>query len=155
MIKTSDIYRSFRKLLESNFENIPVQIKDIKNPKPPCIYIKYIGGTDSQTADQYTTSNISFDIIYFSGDETLKDLLSVENVFKKIFKKPVKIEVLGNGNIEQTVYNEIDSISTSLDEDDYILHCMLSLAVNQLIPEAETNKYDEYDNNELMEELEI
>lgn len=158
-IETTDIYRSLRLLLENKFPNIKVQIKDIKNPNPPCFYIKFIGGTTTQTATEFENNDCSFDIIYFSDVGTLQDLLLIEKTLKKIFKNPLKIELTDE---EKTVcYQETDSISTNLNEDDYILNCTVSFSVDQLNTETDINstdfenRYGEYDNEELMEELEL
>lgn len=148
MIETSDIYRTLRQTLEKNFENIKVQIKDVKNPKPPCFYVKFINGVTRQSADEYMSDSIIFDVIYFSLDLTLKDLLSKEKLLKKIFSKPLKIQI---GDIVQ--YQEIESVSINLNEEDYILNCTLEISLNQKADED--NRYEEYDNEEIMEELEI
>ena len=95
-IETTDIYRSLRLLLEKKFQDIKVQIKDVKNPHPPCFYIKYISGTNTQTATEFDNNTCSFDIIYFSEQEKLQDLLSIERELKKIFKYPLKIELTLN-----------------------------------------------------------
>lgn len=157
-IEMTDIYRSIRLLLEQKFPNITIQKKDIKNPVPPCFYIKFISGTTIQSAIEFETNNCSFDVIYFSNDETLQDLLTIEKELKAIFKKPLKIELLD----EETIcYQEIDSISTNLNEDDYILNCTLSFSIEQFNADAEQNstdfenRYDEYDNEETLEELDI
>ena len=107
MIETSDIYRTLRQTLEKNFENIKVQIKDVKNPKPPCFYVKFINGVTRQSADEYMSDSIIFDVIYFSLDLTLKDLLSKEKLLKKIFKKPLKIKL----DDETVQYQEIENVS--------------------------------------------
>ena len=80
MIDSMDIYRAIKKTLENNF-NIKVQIKDIKNPCPPCFYIKPITDSSRQTANDYETTDYSYSIIYFSEDETLEDLLTVNSSF--------------------------------------------------------------------------
>ena len=148
MIETSDIYRSIRLLLEKAFPDIKVQIKDIKNPAPPCFYIKYVNDVNTQTASEYINDSIIFDVIYFSEKETLQDLLSIEKQLKKLFSKPLKIE------IESSVqYQEIESISINLNENDYILNCTLNIQLDQKMDEE--NRYDEYENDETMEELEI
>lgn len=158
-IETTDIYRSLRLLLEKKFQDIKVQIKDVKNPHPPCLYIKFISGTNTQTATEYENNTCSFDIIYFSEQEKLQDLLSIEKELKKIFKYPLKIELMDKE--KTTCYQEIDSISTNLNEDDYILNCTISLSVDQVNTEADPNstdfenRYGEYDNEEFMEELEL
>ncbi len=151
-IETSDIYRAIRRTLERYFPEIKVQIKDIKNPAPPCFYIKFIGNTTIQTALEFENNTCSFDIIYFSNIETLQDLLSVEKTLKSIFKKPLKVELL-NGI---TQYQEIDSISINTNENDYILNCTISLSIDQLCNDDENeNRYDEYENDEMLEELDI
>lgn len=153
MIEIADIYRSIKTRLEDNSE-IPIQIKDIKTPAPPCYYIKYINGKNTTTATDYVENNVSFDVIYFSAEETLADLMEQEQLLKQIFSKPLKIEYQ-----ESVIYQEIDNITTSFNEDDYILNCKLEFNINQCVTDSESvdiiNRYDEFENDEYIDELEI
>lgn len=153
MIEIADIYKSIKTRLEDNSE-IPIQIKDIKTPVPPCYYIKYINGKNTTTATDYVENNISFDVIYFSAEETLADLMEQEQLLKQIFSKPLKIEYQ-----ESVIYQEIDNITTSFNEDDYILNCKLEFNINQCVTDSESvdiiNRYDEFENDEYIDELEI
>lgn len=153
MIELSNIYQSIKTVLENN-TNTTVQIKDIKTPTPPCYYIKYINGKNNATATDYVESSISFDVIYFSAEETLADLMEQEILLKQLFSKPLKIEYN-----ESVIYQEIDNITTSFNEDDYILNCKLEFNINQCVTDSESvdiiNRYDEFENDEYMEELEI
>lgn len=154
MIEKNDIYKSIKKTLETN-SDVVVQNKDIKTPVPPCYYIKFINGQNKTTATDYIEDNVTFDIVYFSAEETLADLMEKEKLLKTLFSKPLKIEC----NNESVIYQEIDSIITSFNEDDYILNCKLEFNINQCVTDSESidiiNRYDEFDNEDYMEELEI
>lgn len=153
MIATSNIYQSIKTVLE-NHTDATVQIKDIKTPTPPCYYIKYINGVDRLTATDYVESSISFEVIYFSAEKTLTDLMEQEILLKQLFSKPLKIEYN-----ESAIYQEIDNITISFNEDDYILNCKLEFNINQCVTDSESvdiiNRYDEFENDEYMDELEI
>lgn len=77
-----------------------------------------------------------------------------------MFMKPLPV-TLRITDIEFKQYQEIDSIQFNLNEDDYDLHCMLSMTIDQSDrTEAQAggtfdNRYDEYDNNEFMKDLEL
>ena len=154
MIETSDIYRSLRQLVENSFEH-KVQIKDLKNPKPPCFYVKYIDCNSRQTGTEFFNDSYVFDVIYFSQKETLQDLIKIEKTLKKIFSKPLKIELTDENGNTTVQYQEIENISTNFNEDDYILNCTLDISLDQQNKEDTENRYGEYDNDELMEDLEI
>ena len=170
MIEITDIYRSINKLLIKNFENIPVQIKDLKVPNPPCFYIKFITETTSQTAQDYQQNNCSFDVIYFASDENLLELLEIKEKLEHIFKKPLQIELTNNS---ETIiqYQEINNIDVSLNEEDYVLNCTISMAIEQrledekeifeikdkngnIISTGSKNRFGEYENEETMDEIE-
>lgn len=159
MIDTIDIYRALKKKIEANF-TAPVFIKDEKMPEPPCFYIKYVAGTHTQTAEVCEREQCTFDIIYFAENENLLDLLQKKKELKRMFMKPLPV-TLRITDIEFKQYQEIDSIQFNLNEDDYDLHCMLSMTIDQSDrTEAQAggtfdNRYDEYDNNEFMKDLEL
>ncbi len=162
MIETTDIYRSIKKLLEANFSTVPVQTKDIKTPNPPCFYIKYITGKSIQTAAELENTEYSFEIIYFAKEESLLELLEAETKLKEILKKPLCIELADeNTTAKQKQFQEIDSYSITLNEQDYVLSCIISLSIDQTTGTGcDTgtdfdNKFDEYNNEEFMEEVEI
>ncbi len=149
-IETADLYRAIKRLIENNFENIPVQTKDKKNPNPPCFYIDYVSRVDTQTATEFENNSILFDVVYFSEEETLRDLIRKEKVLRNIFRKPLKVEItLTENNDEFTVckWQEIDSLTFTFNEDDYILNCSLEISVNQSIEETDDSEY--------MDELEL
>ncbi len=151
MIEITDIYHSIKELLESNFDNIPVQLKELKTPKPPCFYIKFNSSTEKQIAQEYKEDNISIDIIYFSQNEELNDLLRIQKELNRLFHKPLKIK-LSNELKTEIQYQEIEKIATSLNEQDYVLNCTITLNVKQRLDLD--NRFDEYDNENLMDELE-
>ena len=109
MIETSDIYRAINNLLTEQFPDIPVQDKNIKTPYPPCFYTQYITGTTTQIASEYEKTDCSFNIVYFSENLTIEDLITIEKKLKTIFKKPLKISFLDSRNPQ---YQEIESIIT-------------------------------------------
>lgn len=143
-----DINRGIRTLLEEKFTDIPVQIKDIKNPKPPCFYIKAIADSSTQTAQLMETTNYSFSVIYFSKSETLEDLLSVKEELKRIFRQPLR--VISYDNKDFFRYVEINSIESTLDEDSYILNVILNIEHTQEIADR-----FESDNTHTMDIMEL
>jgi len=151
MIETSDIYKSIKTVLENNFEET-IQEKDIKTPVPPCFYIKYINSVNTQSATEYIEKKVNFDIIYYSAEETMADLVEKEQTLNTIFTNPLKIA-------DTNTFQEIDSITITFNETDYILNCRLEFIINQCIGESETtdiiNRYGEIENDEYIEELEI
>lgn len=148
MIDSMDIYRAIKKTLEKNF-NIKVQIKDIKNPCPPCFYIKPITDSSRQTANNYETTDYSYSIIYFSEDETLEDLLTVKEALKNLLKLPLK--VIAYKDETDINWLEINSTDFSLDESDYILQAVINIEHTQRLGVTRF----ESDNTELMEVMEI
>jgi hypothetical protein len=159
MIETTDIYRTLKELLETNFD-ITVQIKDKKTPVPPCFYIEFVAEKESQTATEFNNNQCSFDLVYFSKEETLLDLLTVKKKLQKLLKKPLKITLLDDNKTVQ--YQEIDDVEYNLNEEDYVLNCIISLNINQSTGSTPSykgvdydNRYDEFESDEVMEELEI
>ena len=162
MIETDDIYRAINNRLESVFPEIQVMAKDIKTPEPPCFYIKFVTGVTSQSAIEYENENLAFNVLYYSQTKTLSDLVAVSNKLKKIFKKPLKIEMADTGI---TQWQEINDINESYNEEDYVLTCTLDINLIQCQEYydktsvfRDTNfvdRYDEFDNDELIEEIEI
>ncbi len=162
MIETDDIYRAINSRLELAFPDIPVMAKDMKTPEPPCFYIKFVTGSTSQSAIEYENENLAFNVLYFSQSNTLSDLVVVSKQLKQIFKKPLKIEMADTGI---TQWQEINGINESFNEEDYVLSCTLDINLIQCQQYydktsnfRDTNfidRYDEYDNDELIEEIEI
>lgn len=160
MIETTDIYRTLKELLESNFD-IKVQIKDKKTPVPPCFYIEFVTEKQTQTATEFESNKCSFDLVYFSKDETLLDLLIVKKKLGKLLGKPLKITLLDDDKTVQ--YQEIDDVECNLNEEDYVLNAVITLDINQSTGSTPSYKGVDYDNrhddevesDELMEELEI
>lgn len=149
MIDSMDIYRALRETLEKNFKKIKVQTKDIKNPRPPCFYIKLITDNGNQTASEFETTTYSYAVIYFSKKETVEDLLTVKEGLKKIFKKP--LQVIAFEDPEDINYVEINGVNTNLDEDGYVL--TLTLAIEHTQPLG-VERF-ESENNEIMDEMEL
>lgn len=151
MLDSMDIYRALKMTLEKNFKSqkIKIQTKDIKNPRPPCFYVTSVSDNNYQTAAEYMTTDFLYSVIYFSGKQTLEDLLTVKEALKKIFTKPLK--VTSYDNPEDINYLEIDSVNITIDEDDYFLNASLTI---QGIWPLSTERYDST-NNELMENMEL
>lgn len=160
MITVIDLYRNIKSTLERTFPTIPVQIKDKKNPRMPCFYIKLISETSTLTAVEFESNSISFDVIYFAENEELLELLEIQKKLKTLFTKPLQVTKY---NEEDITFVEIDNINFSLNEDDYVLNCTLDIEITQ---EIETNLHDRYelpdghkgipqDSDEVMEEFEL
>lgn len=145
MIDTMDIYRALKETLTENFEDIPVQTKDIKNPAPPCFYIRLAADNTAQTADFFETSTYSFAVIYFSQEETILDLLTIKEQLKTLFQKPLAVSAYDDE--EEINYVEINNVSADINEDDYILTCMLEIEHTQTLAaerfESENEEYIE------------
>lgn len=145
-----DIYRALKETLVKHFnKKIKVQIKDIKNPSPPCFYIKPGNDNNSQTASDFETTDYLYSIIYISNTETLEDLLTIKERLKNIFKKPLK--VVSYDDPEDVMYVEIDSVDITLNEEDYFLNTSLSM---QIIQPLGVDRFDSI-NNELMENMQM
>lgn len=160
MITVIDLYRNIKSTLERTFPTIPVQIKDIKNPRMPCFYIKVISESSTLTAVEFESDSISFDVIYFAKDDELLELLEIQNQLKTLFTKPLQVTKF---NQEDIIFIEIDNIAFNLNEDDYVLNCTLDI---ELIQQVEIDQHDRYelpdgykgipqDSKEIMEELKI
>ncbi len=150
MITTSDIYRAIHTRLETAFENENIQIKDFKNPVPPCFYIQYISSKDSDVTSDTKQTTTSFNIVYFSDDDTLLDLVEIETRLKAAFKKPLYVTDENNVFMQ---WLEIDNKTSTPNETDYILTYTLDF---DFLQDAENdNPYDEYENNETMNELTV
>lgn len=131
MIDTMDIYRALKETLTENFTAIPVQTKDIKNPAPPCFYIQLAADSSTQTASYFETSGYSYAVIYFSGEETILDLLTIKEQLKTLFQKPLVVTAYDDADCVN--YVEISSFTSTIDEDDYILNCMLEIEHTQTL----------------------
>ena len=146
-----DIYRALKTTLENEFSenNIPVQIKDIKNPRPPCFYIKPVTDNNTQTAADYGTTDYLYSIVYISGSETLEDLLTVKEKLKKAFIKPLAVTSYTDN--DDLVYVEINNLDVTLNEDDYFFNASLSMQVTQplSVKRFDSNTPYKMDNMEL------
>ena len=146
-----DIYRALKTTLETQFSSdyISVEVKDIKNPIPPCFYIKPVSDNNSQTAVDYSTTDYLFSLIYISGAETLEDLLTVKEKLKKAFIEPLAVQSYDDN--DDLHYVEINNLDITLNEDEYFFNASLSMQVTQPLPVKRFN----YDTNYLMEEMEL
>lgn len=145
-----DIYRALKETLEKQFnKKIKVQTKDIKNPRPPCFYIKPGNDNNSQTASDFETTDYLYLIIYISKTETLEDLLTVKEKLKRIFKMPLK--VVSYDDPEDIMYVEIDSVDITINEDDYFLNASLTM---QVIQPLDVERF-ESTNDAYMEDMEL
>lgn len=149
MIDSMDIYRGIKKTLEKNFKKIKVQTKDVKNPRPPCFYIKPVTDNNYQTASDFETTDYLYSVVYFSGKETLEDLLTVKEALKNIFKKPITVTSFDDP--EDINYIEVDSLNITINEDEYFLNASLTI---QVIQPLGVERFDST-NDELMEEMEL
>ena len=151
MIDSMDIYRALKTTLENKFSSdyIKVQTKDIKNPIPPCFYIKPVSDNNSQTAADFETTDYLYSIIYISGSETLEDLLKVKEKLKKAFIEPLAVTSYDDN--EDLVYVEINNIDISINEDEYFFNASLSMQVTQPLS---VKRFDS-DTNYTMDNLEI
>lgn len=153
MITTQNIYRAIKQRLNSDFSDITNQIKDLKNPARPCFYVEFVESHDRIVANDTIQTTCSFNIVYYSDKKTLLDLTKVEKDLHKSLKKPLKVGYQAGVNETKYRFLDILDVECEPDEYEYILECAIGFDFMQ---DNETeNPYDEYQNNELMEELDI
>ncbi len=143
MLYLTDFYRAIKKVLESNFKNIPVQIKDKKNPRPPCFYIQVLTPSSTQSAAEYKEQIFTFVITYFSKDETLIDLLEIQSKLEEFFENPL---LVGKFEQEDLFFVEVNELDFALNEDDYILECTLTYNIIQHLEKDQHDRYEYPDN---------
>ena len=151
MITTQNIYKAIRTRLTADLPTITTQIKDVKNPAPPCLYIQYVSVNENEIASDTINTITSFAIVYFSDKKTLLDMLQVEQSLRKSFKKPLKVEFL-NGQSTESRFLDVTSINSAINETDYILTVTLDFNFYQATDVD--NPYDDYINTDTMEILE-
>ncbi len=152
MITTSNINSALVKRLE----NLGILItKDIKNVQPPSLYIKYIASNSTEVANATSQLRYSFGIYYFSDKQTFLDLTTREKELKKALKKPLKVEYTNDNEDDKKIkILDISSIEFDFNEDDYVLNCIINFEF--MLSDEVNNRYDdEYNNEEIMDELEI
>lgn len=154
MFSTIELYSAIRGRLETAFPNILVQQKDIKNITRPSFYIQYVGKNFEKIAQDYSEDRISFNIIYFAQNESLLELLEVEETFTNAFNTP--LTVADDTNIVEV---EKDSIQSNLNEDDYYINLTIDFALTQKEIKVETGDDMEYigveidnENNQILTE---
>lgn len=133
MFSTIELYRAIRERLESAFPNILIQQKDIKNITRPSFYIQYVGKNIGKIAQEYSEDRISFNIIYFAQNESLLELLEIEETFTMAFNTPLTV-----ADDTNTVEVEKDSIQSNLNEDDYYLNLTIDFVLTQREIKVET-----------------
>lgn len=140
MITTANIYVAIKQRLETVFNNI--QVKDIKTISAPCFYIEYERSNDKTVANETIQTQMSFNVVYFAENNELNELLTTEAILKANFKKPLKVN---NRFLTPTLDFDTD------EGDEYTLSMGLSF---EFLQDTEVqNPYDEYVNNETMENL--
>ena len=145
MLTPIDFYRGIKSKLETYFPNILVQTKDIKTPLAPCFYIQFVSLNSNQIAVGYKTDLINFNVIYFAKNESLLELLEMQNKLEILFEEPLE---LIKQDDKKVYYQEIQSQNCNLNEDDYILTLSLDFEVEQGISRPQ-------DDFEIMETLDI
>jgi len=139
MFSTIELYRAIRERLTESFPNVLIQQKDIKNITRPSFYIQYVGKNIDKQAQEYFEDRISFNIIYFAQNESLLELLEVEETFTMAFNTP--LTVADDTNIVEV---EKESIQSNLNEEDYYLNLTIDFALMQREIKAETGDDMEY-----------
>ena len=139
MFSTIELYKAIRERLTESFPNVLIQQKDIKNITRPSFYIQYVGKNIDKQAQEYFEDRISFNIIYFAQNESLLELLEVEETFTMAFNTP--LTVADDTNIVEV---EKESIQSNLNEEDYYLNLTIDFALMQREIKAETGDDMEY-----------
>ena len=142
MISVIEVYAALREKLEALFPNITVQQKDIKNITRPSFYIQYIGKSFYRNASEFFEDNFSFNIVYFAQNESLLELLEVEETLTQNLSEPLLI--IDNN---KTVFAEIDNLKITPEENDYYLTAVIDFKLTQHLTENIDDMYT-------MEELE-
>lgn len=125
MINTDNIYKAIKTRLKQIFKATELQIKDIKNISPPCLYIQYVNSSDREVANDTYNTTCLFNIVYFADADTLINLLDVEKRLKKAFKKALPVTY--ENNLGETVRKFIKpEVNSDPDENEYILSVSLS-----------------------------
>lgn len=139
MFSTIELYKAIRERLESAFPNVLIQQKDIKNITRPSFYIQYVGKSFDKQAQEYFEDRISFNIVYFAQNESLLELLEVEETFTMAFNTP--LTVADNTN---TVEVNLDAIQSNLNEEDYYLNLTIDFVLTQRQIITETGQDMQY-----------
>lgn len=140
MIYETDLIKALTERIKK-FTKVKVENQDIKNclKDRPCFFIRSIQTVDTQTASNYELNSFSFEIIYFATENNkgYLELLQTKRFLKAILNKPLKITkncIDSNNNIEnKTYFVELDSLSSTINEDDYVLNCVLEIKIEQSI----------------------
>ena len=133
MFSTIELYKAIRERLESAFPKILIQQKDIKNITRPSFYIQYVGKNFDKQAQEYFEDRISFNIVYFATNESLLELLEIEEAFTNAFDAPLRV-----ADGENIVEVEKDSIQSNLNEEDYYLNLTIDFVLTQRSIKLET-----------------
>jgi len=157
MFSTIELYKAIRERLESAFPKILIQQKDIKNITRPSFYIQYVGKSFDKQAQEYFEDRISFNIVYFATNESLLELLEIEEAFTNAFDAPLRV-----ADGENIVEVEKDSIQSNLNEEDYYLNLTIDFILTQRSIKLETGddmehiglKIDNENNQEVDEYME-
>lgn len=152
MITTKDIYRAIKQRLSEDFPDKTAQNKDLKNPLRPCIYVEFVESNDRIVANDTVQTTCSFNIVYYSADKTFLDLTDMAKSLQKSLKKPLKVNYQYD-NEDKYKFLEITDAEITMDEYEYIMEC--SIGFDFLQDAKVVNPYDEYQNNEIMDELGI
>ena len=160
MITSDNIYKAIKTRLKQIFKATELQIKDIKNIAPPCLYIQYVNSSDKEVANETYNTTCLFNVVYFADSEKLLNLLEVENRLKKAFKKVLPVYYVNN--FGETVRKFIKpEVHSDPDENEYISSVSLSF---DFIQDADidyingaNDEYNtgEYDNPETMDILDL
>lgn len=125
-INTIKIYKSITEKLTALFPEKTVQIKDIKNIERPCFYTRFV--TEKITNhSKIENSQQSFEIIYFSEENQLLELLRIKESLNDFLSCPIAVE---NKEIEPL------DVTIITNEDDYYLQVNFDFEIEQLIVPA-------------------
>lgn len=161
MITSSNIYNAIKTRLKQIFKAAELQIKDIKNITPPCLYIQYVNSSDKEVANETYNTTCLFNIVYFADAGTLLNLLDVENRLKKAFKKAIPVYYVNNFGETVRKFIKPEVNSDPEENTEYILSVSLSF---DFIQDADidyingaNDEFDtgEYDNPETMDILDL
>ena len=156
-IESVDIIRTLRQLLTDNFSDKKVMLKDIKTAEPSCFYIRYVTGKENQTATEYFTDKSSYEIVYFSEEESDTELNLIKDKLKKLFRKPLKVYIWDEENeVATSTFRliNVNNVSINQNENDYFISCLIDLELTET-DEANSSASldDDTDSDYMLEDL--
>ncbi len=144
MITTIKTFKALNDMLKLKFPDIKIQHEDIRTIiNRPCFYINLLSNKSGKSADEFSENIDSYDIIYFATEkqEGFLELLKIKDQLNTVFKSPLAVD---------DTFIKVDDVEFSINKDDYVLNCLVNIAIAQ----RDTEEIDVLnDNTELIDTL--